>query len=57
MDMMTVGRTFYKFNAAFSSKVVDVRSGNSKLGRPASSFDTSFVNAKQDSKYLDAKIV
>jgi len=61
MDMMTVGRTFYKFNATFSFKVVDARidsrSGNSKLGRPASSFDTSFDNAKQDSTYLDAKIV
>jgi len=27
------------------------------LGRPASSFDTSFDNAKQDSTHLDAKIV
>jgi len=37
----------------FSFKVVDARidarPGNSKLGRPASSFDTSFDNAKQDS--------
>jgi hypothetical protein len=71
MDMMTVGRIFYKFNATFSFKVVDARparrrrdgaridarSGNSMLGRPASSFDTGFDNAKQDSTYLDAKIV
>ena len=40
----------------FSFRVVDARPGNSKLGRPASSFcrkascgDTSFDNAKQDS--------
>ncbi len=28
---------------------IDARPGNSKLGFPASSFDTSFDNAKQDS--------
>jgi lipopolysaccharide/colanic/teichoic acid biosynthesis glycosyltransferase len=33
----------------FSFKVVDARTGNSKLGRPVSSFDTSFDNTKQDS--------
>ena len=68
---MIVGRIFYKFNVTFSFKVVDARidarSGNlmlappvedgTGLGRPASSFDTSFDNAKQDSTHLDAKIV
>ncbi len=45
----------------FSFKVVDARidarPGNSKLGRPASSFDTSFDNAKRDSTPPDCFLI
>ncbi len=39
------------------SKLVPPVEDGTGLGRPASSFDTSFDNDKQDSTYLNAKIV